>query len=335
MSLKSLYYKVFCGVRKNLHLPYYFNGIRMSITPRWFTEYRREALLRSFDCLPALSKDYVQERVNYYNRLTTVSPLPLECPMLGEQHYFRRNYPSVYYFDSYEWTRYYPREFRWSFAPGDITAIFDVPTIAKSRPIEASKKNPNSIVINMDKVRHFMFFRDPIPFEKKENRAVFRGAIHGKPVRMQLIEKYFDHPQLDILDTSTNSIYPFYMRQQGEMSVYDHLKFKYILSLEGNDVASNLKWVMNSNSLAVSPCLHYETWFMEGRLVPGEHFIEIKPDCSDLIEKLTYYDEHPAEARAIVENAHEYCRQFFNKEYERLISLMVMEKYFRMTDQLR
>jgi len=73
---------------------------------------------------------------------------------------------------------------------------------------------------------------------------------------------------------------------------------------------------------------------MEGRLVPGEHFVSIKPDCSDLIEKLNYYDEHPAEARAIVENAHEYCRQFFNKAQESLISLMVMERYFRMTGQM-
>jgi len=334
MGLKSFYYKSFGGVRKNLHLPYYVGGALRLMTPRWFTRSRRDALLRRFDELSASQQDYVMERVTYYNRLSEPVALPPTCATLGEQHYAHRGYASVYFFDSYEWNRYFPESFRWAFAPGDITQTFAVPTIVKSRPIEASRSNPNSVLINMDKVRHFMFFRDPIPFEQKENRAIFRGAIHSKPVRMNLIENYFDCPQLDILDTSTNSIYPPNMRQKGEMSVYNHLKFKYILSLEGNDVASNLKWVMNSNSLAVSPPLVYETWFMEGRLVPGEHFVGIKPDCSDLIEKLDYYDEHPAEARAIVENAHEYCRQFFNKAQESLISLMVMERYFRMTGQM-
>lgn len=334
MGLKSFYYQSFGGVRKNLHLPYYLGGALRLMTPRWFTQSRRDALLHRFDEMPASQQDYVMERVTYYNRLSEPVTLPPECPTLGEQHYAHRGYASVYFFDSYEWNRYFPESLHWAFAPGDVIDTFTVPTIVKSRPIEASKANPNSVLINMDKVRHFMFFRDPIPFEKKENRAVFRGAIHSKPVRMKLIETYFGHPKLDILDTSTNSIYPSHMRQQGEMSIYEHLKFKYIISLEGNDVASNLKWVMNSNSLAVSPALNYETWFMEGRLVPGEHFVEMKPDCSDLFERMAYYDEHPSEARDIIANANAYCSQFLNKDMERLISLMVMEKYFTMTGQL-
>lgn len=324
MDLENFYYSTFGGVRKNAHLPCYIHGFMMMALPRFWAEHQREKLLHRFDRLTPLQQDYVQERVNYYNRLTAVSPLPLECPMLSEQHYSERNYPSVYYFDSYEWTRYYPREFRWSFAPGDITATFDVPTIAKSRPIEASKKNPNSIILNLNKVRHFMFFRDPIPFEKKVNKGIFRGDVQGKMTRRILMDNYFGHPKLDMFDTYKESVYPMEMRQKGQTSIYNHLKFKYIFCMEGNDVASNLKWVMNSNSLAVSPPLVYETWFMEGRLVPDEHFIGIKPDCSDLIEKLTYYDEHPAEARAIMENAHEYCRQFFN-----LLCHLLL--YFRLT----
>ena len=194
--------------------------------------------------------------------------------------------------------------------------------------------NPNTILVNLDKVRHFMFFKDPIPFEKKSSQVIFRGAVHGKPTRMLFIEKYFGHPQFNIFDTSTNSIYPEEMRLHTETSIYDHLKFKYILSLEGNDVASNLKWIMNSNSIAVSPPLNYETWFMEGRLKPGKHFIEVKPDFSNILEQIAYYESHPEEARDIIENAHQHCRQFFDKKRERLIALMVMRKYFMMTGQI-
>ena len=69
------------------------------------------------------------------------------------------------------------------------------------------------------------------------------------------------------------------------------------MALEGNDVASNLKWVMSSNSIAVMPRPTCETWFMEGKLIPNYHYIEIKPDYSDLPEKLQYYIDHPEEAK--------------------------------------
>ena len=72
---------------------------------------------------------------------------------------------------------------------------------------------------------------------------------------------------------------------------------------------------------------------MEGTLKPDYHYIEIRPDFSDLEDKLRYYIEHPEEAEAISRHANEYVEQFKDKERERLISLLVMDKYFRMTGQ--
>ena len=44
--------------------------------------------------------------------------------------------------------------------------------------------------------------------------------------------------------------------------------------------------------------------------------------------------DHPEEAEAIARHAHEYISQFRDKKRERLISLLVMQKYFRCTGQL-
>ena len=106
------------------------------------------------------------------------------------------------------------------------------------------------------------------------------------------------------------------------------------MSLEGNDVASNLKWVMSSNSIAVTPRLTQETWFMEGTLIPNYHYIEVRDDFSDLEDRLQYYIAHPEEAEAIISHAHEYVRQFQDKKQERLISLLVLKKYFNVTNGL-
>ncbi len=330
-ALHRLYYTTVGGVHKNSHTLFLLRGFAMRAVPRWWTEWRREALLRQFDHLPQEEQAEVQQRVDYYCRLSAPAALPADAPTLGEQRY--HDCASAYFFDTYEWNRYFPRHLRWWLVPGDVNHLLPHPSITKSRPIAAPEVNCNSVLMKLNKVRHYIFFRDPFATAEKENRIIFRGAVHGKPLRATFFEKFFGHPMFDILDTSTNSVYAEHMQLHGETSLYDHLRFKYIMCLEGNDVASNLKWVMHSNSLAVCPRPTMETWFMEGTLIPNYHYIEVRPDFSDLLERIDYYNEHPAEAEAIVRHAHDYCHQFQSRRRERLVSLMVMEKYFRMTKQ--
>lgn len=114
----------------------------------------------------------------------------------------------------------------------------------------------------------------------------------------------------------------------GSIAYKSTLKYKFILCLEGNDVASNLKWVMSSNSIAVMPKPKYETWFMEGKLKGNVHYIEIKDDYSDLEEKLNYYSEHTKEALDIINNAHKFIAELKDPNKEDLIALLVLQKYF-------
>ncbi|RYZ99434.1 MAG: lipopolysaccharide biosynthesis protein, partial [Sphingobacteriaceae bacterium] len=93
-------------------------------------------------------------------------------------------------------------------------------------------------------------------------------------------------------------------------------------------------WILSSNSIAVMPKPKYETWFMEGRLVPNVHYILIKDDYSDLEERINYYINHTDEALAIIQNANIFVQQFFDRQKEDLISLLVLQKYFERTGQL-
>lgn len=107
-----------------------------------------------------------------------------------------------------------------------------------------------------------------------------------------------------------------------------------VATIEGNDVATNLKWVMSSNSVAVMPRPRIESWFMEGKLIPDYHYIEIKPDYSDLIEKLEFYIANPEKAEAIIRHAHEYVDRFRDPDRELLIARLTAGRYFRLTGQL-
>lgn len=111
------------------------------------------------------------------------------------------------------------------------------------------------------------------------------------------------------------------------------MEFKFIISLEGNTFASNLIWAMNSNSLVFSPKMRCETWFMEGRLKPNEHFVLI--DNENLEEKVEYYKTHIKEAKEIIKNAHSYIKQFLDEEKEFHIGILVLAKYFYHSKQIK
>ena len=100
------------------------------------------------------------------------------------------------------------------------------------------------------------------------------------------------------------------------------------------DVATNLKWGMASNMLVMSPALEFETWFMEGALEPGKHFVLLENDFSDLEDKVAYYTEHTEEAEAIIANAHAWVAQFGDPLKERMVSARILEKYFELSGQM-
>ncbi len=313
---------------KNSKLLYYLRGYSMLLCPKFLLRRATKRILRRATASP--QKEYLQQRVNYYCKLQQGAKLPSDAPTLGEHTLKNKRGGSVYFFDSYELTRHFPNHLRWLLKGGDVTTIPPYPTFVKSRPIAGD--NANSVLLKMDKVRHFFFVNDTIPFEEKENIIIFRGDANGKPGRIRFFEKWFGHPLCDLRDTAGHSVNPAQWKGPG-ITVTAHLKYRYIMALEGVDVASNLKWVMSSNSIAVMPRPLYETWFMEGTLIPNYHYIEIKPDYSDLIERVEYYNNHIDEAKEIIRHANEYVQQFRDKKREKQISLLVLQKYFEQTGQ--
>ncbi len=269
--------------------------------------------------------DEVRARVAYYNQLNGVTALSARAVRIGDIR--RPERLKVYYFDSQEYLRYFNPDFRVNTHWGDVTFVPDEPAIVKSRPIVPG--NENSVLLNLDKVRHFNFIHDRTPFREKKDMLIGRAHV-SQEHRIRFYQQYFEHPLCD-LGQINKGINPQWIRPR--VPIAGHLDYKFILSLEGNDVASNLKWVMSSNSLAVMPTPRFETWFMEATLIPDYHYVHIKDDYSDLEAKLRYYIDNPEKAESIIRNAHQYVNQFRNRKREELIALLVLDKYFICTGQ--
>ncbi|WP_228451107.1 glycosyl transferase family 90 [Marnyiella aurantia] len=270
--------------------------------------------------LTAGQMELVTSRVAYYCRSSVQSSKSAACCTLKDLR--SPVTPKTYYHDTYQYARFFPEELPINFVFGDVTTVPDLPSIVKSRPVTGD--NQNSVLLNLDKARHFVWIKNDQPFRTKKDVLIGRGAVFQEH-RYQFFSRYFGHPLCDLGQVNAQGGNPIWIKKK--MSIEDHLNYKFILCLQGNDVATNLKWVMSSNSIAVMPRPTLETWFMEGSLVGGKHYIEIKDDYSDLESQLQYYISNPEECEAIVDNAHRHCEQFFSKKVEDLCSLKVLEKY--------
>jgi hypothetical protein len=271
------------------------------------------------DILKNISKydiNYIKKRVNYYNKIN--SNFKLKRKYISNKH-MCTNYKdilkytkkfSVYTLDFIDVSKHFYIKNLISINFGDVREISKQPTYTKSRLI--SNKNKNNIILKLEKLRHFNFIDDPYLFHNKLNKIVWRGGIYQ--LNRKVFKKKYKSNNLINIDNNY-------------LSIREQLKYKFILSLEGNDVATNLKWIMSSNSVCVMPKPTCETWFMEGLLIPNYHYIEINSDYSNLEEKIKYYLNRNDLCLKIIKNANEYCEQFKDLKREKIISLLVMKNY--------
>lgn len=316
---------------KNSKFLFYLKAVAREIIPDSWTRQRLQKEMEV--CARLYDESYISDRVDYYCKLMTTTDLGPAASRIGDLH--KKGHNSTYYYDSREIIRWFDPELYWNYLFGDIRDIPPYPTIVKSRSL--TPNNANAVLLKLDKCRHFVYVKDTIPFANKKDLVIFRGQVGTRENRIRFIRQFADDPRVDAANTLANgglladnpdghAIVP-------RMSLYEHLEYKYIMALEGNDVASNLKWVMSSNSLAVMPRPTCETWFMEGRLQGGVHYVEIKEDYSDLHQQLDYYTAHPTEAEKIAANAQQFVSQFRDERRERYVALRVMEKYFSLCHQ--
>jgi hypothetical protein len=302
---------------KNGRIGYYAKSYGKFLLPDRFFQNQARNLLD----LPI--SDEIGRRLDYYCKLES----PFDLADGVSLNDFRTEYKSTYFLDLYPYIRALAGQSRFRTLFGDVTHVPDQPSFVKSRPIQGP--NTNSVLMKLDAIRHFTFVNDPLKFKHKRSSAVWRGRLHldvAKERRLDFLRRFNGISRFDFGHINRGDIFPELRRER--LSISDQLDFKYIVSLEGVDVATNLKWVMSSNSLCFSQKLKFETWYMEGLIKPGFHYVEIADDFSDLEEKIDYYEDHPDEAEQIIANANAYTRQFLNPETESLLAYLVVQRYF-------
>ncbi len=300
---------------KNSRFFYFVRGLGRLALPGIVHRAVGRRLLAEVDPLPA----GLQLRLDYYYRVPGPFTLPAEADSLPLSRLRRQ---SNYWFDLAEHLRRVERGARVSYRFGDDTTAPGTPTLVKARTI--GEAEGTSVLFKLNKARHYVFVRDARSFQSKRDMAVWRGAAHQHH-RRKWVSDWFGHPCCDIGRTDRRvDATPW---QRPYLSIDEQLQYKFVLSLEGNDVATNLKWVLSSNSLCFMPRPSKETWFMEGRLEPGVHYIELQPDLADLPEQVARWSRDSAAAERIIHNANRWTDQFRDPRIEDQLCLLVLKRY--------
>ena len=323
---------------KNIKSFYYLRHVLAALVPRIFYRLRLQSELKR---IKYYDEEYIFSRLNYYNKKEnrfTVSENSTTNKnfrrlQLGniKENIIKKNKEvkkhTTYFFDLYKLFSFFDNKKKLDFIFGDITKAQKIPTIVKSRPIINSD---DSIILNLNKVRHFHFINDHKKFIDKKNKAVWRGYGENSKARQYFLKNYHHISMFNIGQTGPVLDAPWV---KNFMPISKQLDYKFIFCIEGVDTATSIKWVMSSNSVCVMPKPKYETWFMEGALQPDVHYIEISDDFSNAEQKIKYFIEHPNKVLKIIENAQAHVEQFKHAKREKLISLMVLDKYFSLSGQ--
>ena len=198
---------------------------------------------------------------------------------------------------------------------GDVTEnLTHLPFITKARKASSGE----GILWPLNVGRHFapmaLVAENDFPWKDKQERLVWRGKDTGCAGhrRVEKVKNLFNstdarvdvafEPQL--LDEANSGF------ARHHLSRREMLRNKYLLALDGNDVASALKWMLYSNSVVFMPKSRFETWALESMLKPYVHYVPVASDLSDTSEQLDWAKAHDAACQNISRRATEFISNF-------------------------
>ncbi|XP_034033082.1 protein O-glucosyltransferase 3 [Thalassophryne amazonica] len=148
------------------------------------------------------------------------------------------------------------------------------------------------------------------PWSNKTEQAFFRGR-DSREERLHLVSLSKKHPEL--LDAGITGW--FFFRDQEKhvgkaalVGFFDFFKYKYQVNVDGTVAAYRFPYLMLGNSLVLKQDSPYYEFFYS-RLKAGIHYVPMRRNLSDLMEKIKWAKENDAKAQKIAKAGQERARE--------------------------
>ncbi|CAI9558844.1 unnamed protein product [Staurois parvus] len=152
-------------------------------------------------------------------------------------------------------------------------------------------------------------------WDNKTEQAFFRGR-DSREERLQLVRMSKKYP--DLLDAGITG-YFFFREMENQLGkaplvgFFDFFKYKYQVNVDGTVAAYRFPYLMLGDSLVLKQSSSYYEHFYSA-LKPGKHYIPIKRNLGDLIEKIRWAKENDEEVKKIAKEGQTLARELLQPQ---------------------
>lgn len=179
-------------------------------------------------------------------------------------------------------------------------------------------------------------FKQPA-WEDRKPMAFWRGGSSGcdRPMlRHRVLDVLHAHPNADVAFTpggwpANDALIPAKYFKDSRVDLAEHMKYKYILVIDGNCIASAHQWVFGSGSVPIVISHPDNDFWFRPYLEPMVNYVPIKYDLSDLTEKLDWLVSHDAEAQQIARRAMHLANTIFTPEFQKAYVDFAIDRILR------
>lgn len=154
-----------------------------------------------------------------------------------------------------------------------------------------------------------------------DNRVGWFGNLTSP---MSDVSEYYTRPKLkrigdahpDLFDIHHVGVVDNYVdeRCKGYLSLPEMVaQYAYVLDIGGNGYSGRLKYLLFSRRPLILVARDFVEYFHH-QLVPYKHYVPVKKDLSDLVEKAEWMRTHPEECRAMADTALTFALEEFQME---------------------
>lgn len=237
----------------------------------------------------------------------------------------------------------------------------DAPSIKSGKsfiPFVTPYSNPEYLDIAFPVIQDWLLASNPssyyeiskdVPWNEKKEVAFFRGSATGRVHNNQRIMlASINSPLIDVGITSWNlsdkidsngfveymipkNLESMGVKLKSRVEMHEQVAHKYIINVHGHSAPNRTTWILQSGCLMlmVDPVRPDYTW-LDNNLKAWKHYVPIKSDLSDLIEKIKWCKSNDDECRKIVSNAKLFVRKYCSIETITLyIAYLMNQSHYR------
>ncbi|XP_033843281.1 protein O-glucosyltransferase 2 [Periophthalmus magnuspinnatus] len=183
------------------------------------------------------------------------------------------------------------------------------------------------------------------PWPQKNSTAFWRGR-DSRQERLELVKLSRAHPAL--IDAAFTNFFFFKHNESlygplvKHVSFFDFFKYKYQINIDGTVAAYRMPYLLAGDSVVLKQDSGYYEHFYS-QLQPWEHYIPIRADLTDLLEKIQWAKDHDEQARSIAQKGQQFARShlmgdmifcYYYKLFQKYAALQLTEPQVRIGMEL-